>query len=97
VVFAELIDKRHYSDVHEELRALVNQYFGTVQSGLQGDSWIWIFEGREKVALDTFTSMKHQVKCRTPGPHVERVIEVLRSAYELAVFDGPEREPHEGA
>lgn len=36
------------------------RHFSSVESGLQGDSWIWILDGDEKVSIDSFTSMKHQ-------------------------------------
>ena len=63
---------------------------------LQGDSWIWIFEGEEKVAIDTFSSMKHQVKTEFPnGTLVRSVLEALSSKYDVTVFDNPEIEPHE--
>ncbi len=70
MIFAELEYQKHYSDVHAELLAVVDKHFSRVQSGLQGDSWIWIFDGEEKVAIDTFTSMKHQIKSAKAGAHV---------------------------
>ena len=58
MIFAEIEYQKHYSDFHAELLAFVGKHFSQVQSGLQGDSWIWILDGEEKVAIDTFTSMK---------------------------------------
>ena len=77
MIFAEMTYDRHYSDVHPELLTWVERHFSNVQAGLQGDSWIWILDGAERVAIDTFTSMKHQIKSRTPGPHVQIVIDTL--------------------
>ncbi len=97
MVFAEMIYKKHYSDVHEELRSCLRRHFSIVQAGLQGDSWIWILDGEAKVAIDTCTSMKHQVKSPRPGAHVDAVIQALQADYRLRVYETPEREPHESA
>lgn len=95
MIFAELRYPGGYEDAHDELLALVRARFSEVESGIQGDSWIWILDGGEKVALDTFSSMKHQVKSPKPGPHVARVIDALKERYEVALYSEPECEPHE--
>lgn len=97
MIFAEMEYQHHYSDFHAELLAFVEQRFSQVQSGHQGDSWIWILDGGEKVAIDTFSSMKHQVKSAKAGPHVQRVIETLLLKYEVVVYEAPEWEGHEDA
>jgi hypothetical protein len=97
MVFAEIQYRKPYSDVHDELRDFVAHHFSNVQSGHQGDSWIWILDGGEKVAIDTFTSMNHQIKSSKPGPHVQKVIEVLLPRFDLKVFETPEFEAHEDA
>ena len=95
MIFAEMGYPRAYEDFHEELRAFLALHFSQVESGLQGDSWFWIFDGGEKVAIDTFSSMKHQVKSQRAGPHVQAVLETLRSKYDLNVYENPMLEPHE--
>ncbi len=95
MIFAEIKYPHHYSDVHSGLVALVEQHFSHVQSGLQGDSWIWIMDGGEKVSIDTFTSMIHQVKSAKAGPHVQRVVEVLLTKYQVAVYEAPAEEGHD--
>jgi len=97
MVFAEMRYEKHYSDFHAELLAFVDHQFSRVQSGLQGDSWIWILDGEDNVAIDTFTSMKHQIKSPKAGPHVQRVIEALRHQFELNVYEEPSLEAHEDA
>jgi hypothetical protein len=97
MIFAEMEYQKHYSDFHSELLAFIGRYFSQVQSGLQGDSWIWILDGEEKVAIDTFTSMKHQIKSPTAGVHVQRVIETLLSRFEVKVYEEPAFEGHEDA
>jgi hypothetical protein len=97
VIFAELEYPGHYADVHRELESFLPERFTRVESGLQGDSYFWVFDGGEKVAIDTFTSMKHQVKSNSPGPHVLNVIRILELKYQVKAFDPPELEGHEDA
>jgi hypothetical protein len=95
MIFAELQYKGRYQEIHKELLAFVGTKFVHIQSGLQGDSWIWILDGGEKVAIDTFSSMKHQIKSRKSGEHVEKVIDVLRERYKMTVYEKPKGEAHE--
>ena len=95
MVFAEMEYQKHYSDFHAELLAFLARHFSRVQSGLQGDSWIWILDGEEKVAIDTFTSMKHQIKSPKAGAHVRKVIETLLRQFEVKVYEEPALEAHE--
>lgn len=73
MIFAEMEYPRDYWDVHDELARHVQAHFSQVESGHQSDSWIWITRGDEKVGIDTFTSMKHQVKSAQPGPLVQDI------------------------
>ena len=95
MIFAEMEYQKHYDDFHDELLAFIAAQFSHVQSGHQGDSYIWIGEGEEKVAIDTFTSMKHQIKSPKPGPHVQNVIDILLLKFKVRVYDKPEFEGHE--
>ena len=95
MVFAEMEYQKHYSDFHAELLAFIGKHFSQVQSGLQGDSWIWILDGEEKVAIDTFTSMKHQIKSPKAGVHVRKVIETLARQFEVKGYAEPALEAHE--
>jgi hypothetical protein len=95
VIFAQMTYEEHYSAFHPELLAWVQKHFSNVQSGLQGDSWIWILDGAERVAIDTFTSMKHEIKSRKPGAHVQIVIEQLATRFALTVYPQPVSEAHE--
>ena len=70
MIFAELNYKEHYDDFHQSLLEYVNANFERVDSGHQGDAWIWVYEGENKVAIDTFSSMKHQVKSETRQTHL---------------------------
>jgi hypothetical protein len=95
MIFAALDYPERYEDIHDGLFAFINQHFGRVEEGLQGDSWIWIWVGDDKVAVDTFTSLKHQVKSSRPGKHVEAVLHALKQQYTVHVYPKPEMEPHE--
>jgi phage-related protein len=95
MIFAEIQYQSQYENFHAELKAFLEKHFLHVESGLQGDSWFWIFDNGEKVAIDTFTSMKHQVKSPKVGEHVQKVIEALRLKYKVNVYDQPKLEGHE--
>jgi len=89
LIFAEIRYSGNHRDVHYDLVRILEGYFSNIQSGLQGDSWIWITDGDDKVAIDTFSSMTHEVKSYTAGPLVQKVIEALRIKYDVQVFDDP--------
>lgn len=95
MIFAAMDYPQTYADFHPELRTFLSQHFSKVESGLQGDSWFWIFDEDEKVEVDTFSSMKHQIKSGKAGPLVQRVIETLSRKYNVKVYQAPEPEAHE--
>lgn len=95
MIFAELQYEGHYSGQHDALVALLGRSFRHIESGHQCDSWIWVLDGGEKVAIDSFSSMQHQVKSDRPGAHVQRVIAVLQEVYPLRLVEPPEWEAHE--
>jgi len=95
MIFAELEYQEHYAELHTELVAFVSTNFSRVKAGLQGDSWVLILDGEEKVEIDTFTSMKHQIKSPKPGSHVQKVVDLLLQKYKLKMFKPPELEDHE--
>jgi hypothetical protein len=95
MIFAELEYPEGYREIHAELVSFIGAQFPQVMSGIQGDSWIWISDGEEKVEVDTFSSMKHQIKSAKAGTHVLKVIEVLQLKYKVIVYDNPELEAHE--
>jgi hypothetical protein len=62
MVFADLKYPGRYEDIHDDLLSFLRKRFDHVEGGLQGDSWIWVWLNEEKVAVDTFSSMTHQIK-----------------------------------
>jgi hypothetical protein len=95
MIFAEMEYPEHYSELHVELAGFIARNFSNVESGLQGDSWVWILDGEMRVEIDTFTSMKHQIKSSKAGPHVQRVTDLLQRRYKLKLYEPPEFEAHE--
>jgi hypothetical protein len=95
MIFADLQYSGRYEDHHNEILSLLKERFLRVDAGLQCDSWIWVWVADEKVAIDSFSSMTHQVKSSRPGKHVEEVIAVLKERFELVIYPSPEPEPHE--
>lgn len=95
MIFAEMEYPENYQDFHARLNEHLAAHFPRFQSGIQGDSWFWIGDGEQKVAIDTFSSMKHQVKAAKPGPHVQAVIEALRLKFRLKIYAEPVLEGHE--
>jgi hypothetical protein len=96
MIFAELEYSEHYDAIHASLVEYIQSRFDNVQSGHQGDSWIWIFSGEDKVAIDTFSSMKHQVKSDKANTKLlNAVLSLLSQCYTLNVFSQPELEGDE--
>jgi hypothetical protein len=89
MVFAEIDYAGPYEAKHGEISALLNSRFDHVQAALQSDSWIWVRFGEDKVAVDTFTAMTHQVKSARPGKHVDDVIAVLKEKFTVVVYEEP--------
>jgi hypothetical protein len=95
MIFAELQHDQSYYEVHESLVALLSHHFPSIESGLQGDSYVWVLSNDQKVAVDTFTSMHHEVKSSKPSPLANQVLAVLARQYQLRIIDPPESETHE--
>lgn len=96
MIYGEIVTDESYYDVYPGLLELIKANYSDVESGVQGDAWIWIMSGEEKVALDTFTSMRFQIKSnKIGGQLVEKVIATLSSHYKLYIYEEPEPEGHE--
>lgn len=95
MIFAEMKYSEDYWDFRDELVAYLKENFHEIQQGHQCDSWIWITDGNEKVAVDTFTSMKHQIKSAHDGALVQNVMATLSAKYPLIVYATPGLEAHE--
>lgn len=95
MIFAKLEYSEPFEEMHDELCSLMRSHFSDVEAGRQSDSWIWIHAGAHKVAVDTFTSITHEVKSACPGKHVDDVISALKQEFSVVVLNEPEWEGHE--
>ncbi len=83
VIFAEL--RRDYFD--EILQSLTEQ-FKHIQSGRQGDDWIWIHLREDKIEIDSFYSMELEVKGKRK--HYTTAMQAIRKMEDgwiIQVFD----------
>ena len=96
MIFGEIENSDSYYDFYDELRAYVEKHFQHVESGIQGDAYIWIINEDQKVSLDTFSSMRFQIKSNAiSSTLLEAVINALRKKYSILLYREPETEGHE--
>ena len=96
MIYAKFIYDEHYSDMHDEMLACIVHNFERVEHGHQGDSWIWIHQGANKAAIDTFSAMQHEVKSQSSDlMFIQQVVDVLKNSFTLQVYTQPELESHE--
>lgn len=89
LTFGVIDHTQSYEAFYAELLAYVQQEFDTIQSGLQGDAWIWIFQDDEKVELDTFQAMQFEIKSEAESALLRSVISHIRQKYPVTLFDLP--------
>ena len=85
VIFAEL----NRDKFDEILQSLTGQ-FKDIQSGRQGDDWIWIHLGNDKIEIDSFYSMELEVKGKRKHYTVaKQVLKKMDHSWIIQVFDPP--------
>ena len=85
VIFAEL--NRAKFDLI--LKTLM-EHFENIEYGRQGDDWIWIPLGDDKIEIDSFYSMNLEVKGEYEHlVFVRQVLKELKDDWILEVFDPP--------
>lgn len=47
MIFAEMDYQEEYCDFHSQLDVHLSAYFPHLESGIQGDSWFWIYDGEQ--------------------------------------------------
>lgn len=88
VIFAEL-----ERDKFEEILACLMQHYPGIQSGRQGDDWIWVQIDDDKVEIDSFTSMQLEVKAkRRQSAVVQKLVNLMEPRWVLQVFDPPKED-----
>lgn len=96
MIFAEIQYDDHYDEFHEHFLKYLKTHFAKVDAGLQSDFWIWIYEGERMVKVDTFSSMRHQIKSEDQNnPLIAKVIAVQQKKYKVVVYDEPLLVGHE--
>ena len=90
-IYAQISTYKAYEDIHHHLVAILENKFGKVESGLQGDSWIEIRDSDERITLDTLGAMTHEIKAPTNDSKLVRiVIDYLREFYTIDEYNEPE-------
>ena len=85
VIFAEL-----NRDNFDEILQILTEQFENIQSGRQGDDWIWIHLDVDKLEIDSFYSMELDVKGKYKHLTVaEQIIQNMDRDWILQVFDPP--------
>ena len=85
VIFAEL-NRDHFDEI---LQSLMGQ-FENIQSGRQGDDWIWIHLREDRIEIDSFYSMELEVKGKYKYIAVaKQIIQSMKTEWILQVFDPP--------
>jgi len=85
VIFAEL-----NRDKFDLILQTLMSHFENIEYGRQGDDWIWIPLGDDKIEIDSFYSMNLEVKGNYKRlPVVGQILQKLRGDWILQVFDPP--------
>ena len=85
VIFAEL-NRDHFDEILQTL----TEHFENIQSGRQGDDWIWIHLDDDKIEIDSFYSMELEVKGKYKYVTIARqIIRIMDNNWILQVFDPP--------
>ena len=85
VVIAKL-NRDHFDEI---LQSLMGQ-FKNIQSGRQGDDWIWIHLGEDRIEIDSFYSMELEVKGkRKHYTTAMQAIQQLDDRWILQIYDPP--------
>jgi len=85
VIFAEL-----NRDNFEEILQTLMKHFENIQSGRQGDDWIWIHLGDDKIEIDSFYSMQLEIKGKYKYLTVAtQIIQKMGSNWILQIYNPP--------
>jgi hypothetical protein len=85
VIFAEL-DRDRFDEI---VQALTSQ-FEDIEHGRQGDDWIWIHLGDDKIEIDSFFSMNLEVLGKYKHlPIISQILQGFKTGWILKVFNPP--------
>ena len=84
-IFAEL-----NRDKFDEILQTLTSQFENIEYGRQGDDWIWIHLGDDKIEINSFYSMNLEVKGKYEHTSfVKQILAELPTNCILEVFDPP--------
>jgi len=89
IAFAIIEHDQSYDVIYNELLQHIKSHFAHVESGIQGDAWIWITEEEKKVAVDTFSSMQFEIKSDGKNALLHSVIDTTQQKYPVHIYDTP--------
>lgn len=89
LTFGAVAHDRPYAEFFDELSARLAARFGTVESGIQGDAWIWIFREGLKVEVSTFYSERFEISAEQDHALLRDAIAFLQAAYGVRLYDPP--------
>jgi len=85
VIFAEL-----YRDNFDDILQTLRRHFEYVEFGRQGDDWIWIQVGDNRIEIDSFYSMEMEVKGKYELlPVINGIIQQMEVSWVVRIFDPP--------
>ena len=85
VIFAEL-----HRDNFDEILQSPTEQFKDIQSGRQGDDWIWVHIGEDKIEIDSFFSMQLEVKGKyKQQATATQILQNMQDNWVIQVFDPP--------
>jgi hypothetical protein len=86
IAFAVIEHSQSYHEFYDELLDYVKRHFSQVESGIQGDAWIWITQEEKKVAVDTFSAMQFEIKSADNNALLQSVIDTIRAKYPVRIY-----------
>ena len=89
IAFAIIEHKQNYYDFYDELLGYIKENFSQIESGIQGDAWIWVKNNQQIVAIDTFYSMQFEINSDNENELLLSVIEIIKKRYPVRIYDAP--------
>lgn len=85
VIIAEL-----NRDNFDEILQALESHLENIQSGRQGDDWIWIQLGEEKIEIDSFYSRNLEMKGKYKQLTIAmQILQQMDDAWVIQFFDPP--------
>jgi len=89
IAFAVIEHSQRYYDFYNELLDHIKRHFAHVESGIQGDAWIYVTQEEQTVAVDTFCSMQFEIKSDGKNALLQSVIDTIQEKYPVRIYNTP--------